>query len=183
MSKNDGERLRDTTDSSRRPRAAQTEGERTRDEAREISDDHRIAAFRQRQYQSVLPIPPQIPGYSMCWLTTENSSDSIAERQQQGYELVSWAEVRGWVHANANVEAQDGEPVRVKEMVLAKISERLRNEYMHIAHHEKPLQSDEGILSAVDNMSEKAKRQGTSVEEEEGIRDIRDQMRKKSPFR
>ena len=183
MSKNE-ERLRDLSDSDRRTRGTPNESERTRDEPRELADDedHRLALFRQRQFQSVLPNPPEMPGYRTIWLTTESPSDSIADRQSIGYQLVTWGEVRGWAHANANVEAQAGEPVRVKEMVLAKISERLWREYMHINHHEKPASQDEAILTGIENMNAQG-RGKTSLVEEEGIKDIRSQMHKASPFR
>ncbi len=180
MSKNE-ERLRNLSDSDRRQRGAPDESERTRDEPRETSDELRIEMFRQRLFQAGLPDPPRIDGYHMCWLSTESKGDSISDRQALGYELVTWSEVRGWGHAKANVEAQDGEPVRINEMVLAKISERLHRAYMHIAHHEKPAQYDEAILTAIENMQAKA-RGKTSIEEEEGIKDIRSQMRKASPF-
>ena len=130
----------------------------------------------------MLPDPPAIPGYRTTWLTTESPSDSIADRQSIGYQLVTWGEVRGWAHASANVGAQEGEPVRVREMVLAKISEGLWREFMHIAHHEKPASQDEAILTAIEDMNAQA-RGKTSLEEEEGIKDIRSQMRKASPFR
>lgn len=182
MSKNETERLRDLSDSSRRPRGAPTESERTRDEERELSDEERIAAFRKRKFQSILPDPPRIPGYHCCWLSTENSADSISDRQQLGYELVTWAEVRGWGHANANTSAQEGEVVRVREMVLAKLAERYHGEYMHINHHERPAQNDESILSVIDDMKSRSKGK-TSITEEEGIEDIRSQMRKASPFK
>jgi hypothetical protein len=182
MSKNE-ERLRDLSDSDRRPRAAPTASERTRDEARETSDDLRIAAFRQRLFQSVLPDPPSIAGYHMCWLSSENPADSIADRQALGYELVTWSEVQGWSHASANVGAQPGEVVRVREMVLAKLSERLHQEYMHIAHHEKPAHQDEAVISAIEAMNASAQRKGSSVKEDEGFEDIRSQMRRPSPFR
>lgn len=182
MSKNETERLRDLSDSSRRTRGTPDESERTRDEARELSDEQRIAEFRQRLYQPVLPKPPQIPGYRTIWLSTESQSDSITDRQTLGYELVTWGEVRGWSHANANVGAQEGEPVRVKEMVLAKLSERLWREYMHIAHHERPAHADEAILTAIENMNAQG-RGKTAVVEEEGIKDIRSQMHKRSPFK
>lgn len=181
MSKNETERLRDLSDSARRTRAALTESERTRDEPRELSDDDRIAAFRQRLFQSILPDPPRIPGYHMCWLSSTSEVDSIADRQTLGYELVTWEEVQGWAHASANVGAQPGEFVRVREMVLAKLSEKLHRAYMHIAHHEKPAQFDEAVLSAIDNMRAQAGGK-TSVQEEEGISDIRSQMRMPSPF-
>ena len=52
-------------------------------ENRELSDDERVAEFRQQYFQSALPDIPKIEGYHVCWLTTENPRDPIHARMRR----------------------------------------------------------------------------------------------------
>ena len=62
---------------SRRDRASE---DREITEDRVMTDDERLDECRQTFFQSALPDLPDIPGYHVCWLTTENPRDPIHGR-------------------------------------------------------------------------------------------------------
>ena len=111
---------------------------------RELSDDERVAEFRQQYFQSALPDLPHIEGYHVCWLTTENPRDPIHSRVRLGYEPIRESDIPGWQHASIKTGEWEG-CIGVNEMVAFKLPMELYEQYMYINHHEQPLAEEEKL--------------------------------------
>lgn len=138
---------------------------------RALSDDERVAEFRQQYFQSALPDIPKIEGYHVCWLTTENPRDPIHKRTHLGYEPIKAHEIPGWDHAAIKTGEWEG-CIGVNEMIAFKIPLDLYEQYMYINHHEQPLEQEEGLSSQLRameaEMNAAAKRGTVSLELEDG---------------
>src|ERR1043166_6282917 len=94
--RNDDSRLgnrANSQSSERQDRAAQ---DRPVTQDRSVSREERLNIFRNAMFQSALPTIPEIPGYKICWLTTANPRDPIAQRQMLGYEPIKAKAVPGF---------------------------------------------------------------------------------------
>ena len=171
------ERLRNLGDKARMPRGASTEEDRSRDEPREISDDLRVEAFRARHFQHVLPDLPEIAGYKTIWVSTENPTD-IQQRQADGYEFVSPADIPGWNFPGATDAGAPG-TVNVREMRAMKLRVGLWNAYMGINHHEKPMDLESAILSRIDQGLQDAGDRG----EPSGVKELREGQKVRNPWK
>ncbi len=137
---------------------------------RELSDDERVAEFRQQFFQSALPDLPKIPGYHVCWLTTENPRDPIHSRIRLGYEPVRQSDMPGWEHSALKSGEWEG-CIGVNEMVAFKLPLELYEQYMRINHHESPLSEEEKLSSQIRAMQEEmqqASRGAAELEMEDG---------------
>jgi hypothetical protein len=178
------ERLRNVRDSSRESRGASlSEEDRSRSEPREISDEQRIAAFRARLFQHVLPDLPEIPGYKTIWLSMNAEQDTIQQRESDGYVPVTLDDVPGWAHPAMETGAAQGH-IRIREMIAYKLPERIWRMYMEINHHERPMDQDQRMLAALTNLpnggaiTDQGAREGVS-----GITEIAANQRVPSPWR
>jgi hypothetical protein len=124
---------------------------------RELSDDERVAEFRQQFFQSALPDIPRIPGYHVCWLTTQNPRDPIHSRIRLGYEPIKVSDIPGWEHSSIKTGEWQG-CIGVNEMLAFKLPLPLYEEYMRINHHEAPLNEEEKLSSAIRTMEAEMKR-------------------------
>lgn len=124
---------------------------------RELSDDERVAEFRQQFFQSALPDIPRIPGYHVCWLTTQNPRDPIHSRVRLGYEPIKVSDIPGWEHASIKTGDWMG-CIGVNEMVAFKLPLPLYEQYMRINHHEAPLGEEEKLSSAIRAMEAEMRR-------------------------
>jgi hypothetical protein len=120
-------------------------------ENREATDATRLAEKLAilRDVNTKLPQPPEIPGFHLCWLTTNNPSDSLEHRFRLGYELVKPSELPGF--ALPSQQSGDGASDRVccNEMVLAKISREQWLVYMKELHHDLPLEQMRSLKESV----------------------------------
>jgi hypothetical protein len=115
---------------------------------RALSDDERVAEFRQQYFQSALPDLPKVPGYHVCWLTTENPRDPIHSRMRLGYEPITESDIPGWEHAAIKTGEWQG-CIGVNEMLAFKLPLELYEQYMYINHHEQPLGEEEKLSAAI----------------------------------
>jgi len=138
---------------------------------RALSDDQRVDEFRQQFFQSALPDIPKIPGYHVCWLTTENPRDPIHSRIRLGYEPIRASDIPGWDHAQLKTGEWVG-CIGVNEMIAFKLPLELYEAYMTINHHEQPLSEEEKLSSQIRameaEMNQAAKRGVVSLELEDG---------------
>jgi hypothetical protein len=151
------ERLKKYDDPARRNRAME---DRRVTEDREITDDDRLEMFRQSFFQHALPDLPKIPGYHVCWLTTQNPRDSIAARIRLGYEPVKPEDVPGWEYATVKTGEYAG-CIGVNEMLAFKLPQSLYLKYMSEAHHNAPAQEEER-LADTSKFIEEARKAGVS---------------------
>jgi hypothetical protein len=114
-----------------------------------LSAADRRRMLRQDWVQEVLPTPPVIPGYHLCWLSTTNSTDPIYKRIQRGYVPVKSDEVPMF---GAQFKAVGGEfdgCISCNEMLLFKIPHEVYEDLMVIHHHELPSEQEEAIYERV----------------------------------
>lgn len=141
-------------------RLVRTRGDRSR-ATRDVADDlrenrdatalsvqERRRMLRDSLAQTVLPTPPKIPGFHLCWLSTTNSTDPIYKRVQLGYELVRQSEVAGFEQFKVTGGEFDG-CVACNEMVLSKLPDALYQDLMTIFHHDMPLEQEQAIKERV----------------------------------
>lgn len=144
-------------------------------ENREVSDAERLEMFRMQMYQSALPDLPNIPGYHVCWLTTENSKDPIFRRQQMGYEPVMGSDVPGLEYATIKTGEYAG-MIGVNEMLAFKLPEHLYQMYMREAHYDAPMAEQEKIAANMDLMKGNAAAQSSQLYEDEGFEEVRQKV-------
>src|SRR5579859_2617087 len=114
--------------------------DRSTTEDREKTDKVRISERQAmlRATDTLLPTPPDMPGYHLIWLTTANNKDTVENRQRFGYELVKRAELPNFaLNSQKSGEITD-DRIMINEMVLAKIREDLWKEDMTYLHHTQP---------------------------------------------
>jgi hypothetical protein len=98
MSTNDkfcDDRLKNDAGASARGSRDNADVDRVQQDGSTLSATERRRLLRQEWVQEILPTPPGIPGFHMCWLSTTNSTDPIHKRLQVGYQPVKITEVPG----------------------------------------------------------------------------------------
>ncbi len=140
-------------------------------ETRGLSKSDRIARFRTEMYNNVLPTLPDIPGFHVCWLSTTNSSDSVQRRESQGYERIRPDEMPGFEHITLNSGPSAGY-IGLNEMVAAKLPLDMWEEYMHISHHERPLDQEEKLRDTVRFIQQAAQEGGAQVYLGDGTQEL-----------
>jgi hypothetical protein len=128
---------------------------------RTLTDDERLDEFRRSFYQSVLPDIPDIPGYHVCWLTTNNPRDSIPGRIRLGYSPIKASDVPGWEYASLKTGEYAG-CIGVNEMIAFKLPTHLYEAYMYEAHHAQPMMEERKLASVIDVIREEAARAAKS---------------------
>lgn len=168
------DRLKKELDAGRTPRA-QTDRlaqERVVAENRELTEDDRLALFRNSLFNDALPDLPPIDGYHVCWLTTDNPRDPIHRRLQLGYELIKAAEVPGFAYASIKTGDYEGF-IGVNEMIAAKLPMTLYLAFMNEVHHSAPARDDARLTDLVDQARDDAERVGAKLVEGDGLKDLR----------
>lgn len=165
------ERLaRDTSYEVRQERES-TERELTQEH--ELTDSQRLDALRMEYFQQSLPNLPKIPGFHVCWLSTQSSRDPIYGRIRLGYEPIRLEEVPGFEHASLKTGEYSG-CVGVNEMVAFKLPDRLYKQYMTELHHTEPARQEEmlGEAARVAQESAKGVNKNTRFDVEEGTAEL-----------
>ena len=145
--------------------------DRATTENRAISDDERVAMFRQQFYQSSLPDLPKIPGWHLCWLTTTNPRDSIQTRIRLGYEPVKPEDVPGWEYATLKTGDWTG-LIGVNEMLAFKLPISLYEKYMREAHHDAPMREEEKLSDTAEFLEQQARASKSRIDMGDGTREI-----------
>lgn len=123
--------------------------DRVQQDGTALSAEERRRMLRQEWVQEVLPTPPAIPGFHMCWVSTTNSTDPIYKRIQHGYQPVKAAEMPGF---GGQFTVQGGEfdgCIACNEMLLFKIPVEVYNDLMTIYHHDLPAEQEQSIKERV----------------------------------
>ena len=125
---------------------------------REVTDAERVDMLRRTFFQFALPDIPPIPGYHVCWLTTQNSRDPIHGRLRLGYQLIKAEEVPGFEHLGMKGGDYPG-VLSVNEMVAAKLPNHLYQAFMEEVHHNQPMREAEAIYNNALQVGEEAAQQ------------------------
>jgi hypothetical protein len=136
-------RLKKNVSSGRESRASE-DSSREAPEDSLVSKEERRRMFRSEWLQEALPKPPPIPGYHLCWLSSNNQYDPIHKRMRLGYEPVKADELKGFEHMKVKAGEHVGF-VACNEMLLYKLPEELYQELMVEMHHNAPLEEQEKI--------------------------------------
>lgn len=142
-------------------------------EDRQLSDDDRLEMFRAQLFNDALPDLPDVPGYHMCWLTTQNPRDPIHRRMQLGYEPVRPEEVPGMEYASIKTGEWAGF-IGVNEMLAFKLPLSLYEKFMQEAHHDAPMREENKLAEVAEMMREQAERAGSSMYEGDGMSEMRE---------
>ena len=162
------ERLKKSVGESRDSRAMK---DRAVTENRALSDDDRVAMFRQQFFQSSLPDLPKLPGWHTCWLTTTNPRDSIQMRIRLGYEPVKPEDVPGWEYATLKTGEWAGF-IGVNEMLAFKLPISLYERYMKEAHHDAPLREEEKLTDTAEFLEQQARASKSKLTMGDGMTEI-----------
>ncbi len=119
--------------------------------------------------QTALPQPPALPGWHLCWLTTQSKYDTMQARSRLGYEPVRRSEMQGFDPSNGTQLVGHEGFITCNEMVLCKVPEQRYQQLMHYYHHQKPLEEETGIIRNAKNVTDK---QGKQVVSTDGDGDI-----------
>jgi hypothetical protein len=131
-----------------------------------LSAAERRKLMRREWVQEVLPTPPEIPGFHLCWVSTTNSTDPVHKRMQLGYQPVKVTEVPGFEQYRIADGGQFDGCVACNEMLLFKIPLDVYQDIMSIYHYDMPLEQEQSIFEQVASKSERdsSNRQLNSVE-------------------
>jgi len=137
------DRLKKNVTAGRETRAQDDLGRAAPEENFALSEERR-KMFRSEWLQEALPTPPEIPGYHLCWLSSNNQYDPIHKRMRLGYEPVKADELPGFEHLKVKAGEHVGF-VACNEMLLYKLPQEIYQELMLELHHKAPLDEQEKI--------------------------------------
>lgn len=162
------ERLKKSADDGRAERSS-ADMERTDKDGTVFAESERRSNFRDEWTANALPTPPELPGYHLVWLSTNNNYDPIHKRMRMGYEPVKAEEVVGFDAYKMRSGEFEGF-VACNEMLLFKLPQELYQEMMQYFHHEKPLEEEE-MLKQNDALRDAQARE-VATPEDDGFRQL-----------
>lgn len=142
------ERLKKSAGSDSRSSRDNADVSRVQEDGLALSAAERRRMLRQDWVQEVLPTPPEISGFHLCWLSTTNSTDPIHKRMQLGYQPVKITEVPGFEQYKIDGGQFDG-CVACNEMLLFKVPMQVYQDLMTIYHHDIPLEQEQAIRDRI----------------------------------
>lgn len=161
------ERLKKSAGEAVRGDRADADVERTSKDGTMFTSEERRRMLRSEATNNVLPTPPAIEGFHLCWLSTTNSTDPIYKRQQIGYVAVKPSEVRGFETYAVSGGQYDG-CVMCNEMVLFKIPNEVYMDIMGLYHHDMPLEEESMLRERVQQGMDEEDRDGNQLGHVEG---------------
>lgn len=137
-----------------------------RSDLSELLDDADFEALVRNQFeQTALPTPPAMPGWHLCWLTTNSQYDSLQKRHRIGYRPVRRAELPGFQpQGGQQVAGEFADYVTCNEMVLHKIPEKYYQMMMSYFHHKRPLEDVQSLTRKI--------RDGNEAEQDSAGKDL-----------
>lgn len=156
------------------------DADRVQQDGTALSTAERRRMLRQEWVQEVLPSPPPIPGFHMCWVSTTNSTDPIHKRIQLGYIPVKASELPGFDQYKIDGGQYDG-CVACNEMLLFKLPEEIYQDIMTIYHHDIPLEQEQSIKDRVMSGMNEVDSNGRNLGTVEGDFNTLGQSRTRTP--
>ena len=133
-----------------------------------LSAEERRAQLRQDWVQEILPTPPKINGFHVCWLSTTSSMDPIYKRIQRGYMPVTTAEFSALGGSSVVKDGEFKGCIVCNEMLLFKIEEQTYQDLMAIYHYDMPQEQERGIFEKVSAGTGNVDSNGKSLDLVEG---------------
>jgi hypothetical protein len=137
------DRIKKNLSAGRETRASQ-DASRAAPEEGFVSSQERRKMFRSEWLQEALPSPPPIPGFHLCWLSSNNQYDPIHKRVRLGYQPVKADELPGFDTYKVKAGEHVGF-VACNEMLLYKLPEDIYQEMMLELHYHAPMEEQEKI--------------------------------------
>lgn len=151
----------DVADEQRLPRGTDLDASDIRATPAMLSDFERML---EDEFEDVaLPSPPPLPGWHLCWLTTNSQYDTMQKRARLGYEPVQQSELPNFVINNG---ATDG-LIRCNEMLLCKIDADRYQVLMTHFHHKRPLEDEASAFRKMKDVADTRDNGGNSVVRDE----------------
>ncbi len=125
----------------------------TSDQRDEMTDDDRLMLLASNALETIMPNLPDIPGYSLCWVSTSHPSDTPATRMALGWQFVTKDDMPQY----ENLCVKAGEfvgTISCREMVLMKLRNGLRVRYLTHLHHTRPQDEEDALSSKVHEMTD-----------------------------
>jgi len=135
-------RLKRSPGASRENRNAQDDNRAAPEENFPLTKERR--RFRHEFQHVVLPTIPDIPGYHLCWLASNNQYDPLHRRFQMGYQPVQASEIPGYDMYRVK-EGENTGHIMCNEMLLCKMPMDVYQDIMLENHHYQPLDEAEKI--------------------------------------
>jgi hypothetical protein len=133
------------TDASRASRSATEDSDREGRAILEMTQEERSQFLRDEFTSSSLPSVPELPGYHLCWLSTNNQYDTIMRRVRLGYRMVRSTELPpGYSSLSIKTGEHEG-GIATNEMVLFKIPTDVYQALMKTFHHDMPAEEQEKL--------------------------------------
>jgi hypothetical protein len=148
MSRTEDDRLKQELGASRRTREIE---DRPVTENRVVSEDDRLEMFRAQLFNDALPDLPDVPGYEPV------KPEEIPGMQYASVKTGEWA---GFIGVN--------------EMLAFKLPMSLYQRYMKEAHHDAPLREENKLAETAQMIKEQLKSMGSTIEEGDGMSDLRE---------
>jgi hypothetical protein len=145
MDMNDDARLKKNSGASTRSDRSDADANRTGMDGTALTAEERRMALRKNWVQEVLPTPPPMKGYHVCWLSTTNTTDPIYRRVERGYQPVKASEIPGFGGQYSSKDSQYEGCISCNEMLLFKIPLETYNDLMTIYHHDIPIEQEGAI--------------------------------------
>lgn len=164
-------RLKKNLDAGGRESRASLDSSREAPEDLLASSVERKRAWKDEWTQSALPSVPEIKGWHLCWLSTQNSYDSIDKRMRLGYVAVKADEVQG-MDSNKLKSGEHVGFISCNEMVLYKIPLSMYQEVMAHFHHEAPLDEADKIRRQAEQLGRDRNGRQLGQVEGEGMANI-----------
>lgn len=137
------DRIKKNLSAGRETRASQDASRAAPEEGFAFSQERR-KMFRTEWLQEALPSPPPIPGFHLCWLSSNNQYDPIHKRMRLGYQPVKADELPGFDTYKVKAGEHVGF-VACNEMLLYKLPEDVYQEMMLELHYHAPMEEQEKI--------------------------------------
>jgi hypothetical protein len=160
------DRLKKNLNTGRENRAIE-DSPRAAPEDKMVSSEERRRAFRSEWLQEALPTPPEIPGFHLCWLSSNNQYDPIHKRMRLGYEPVKADELPGFEHLAVKAGEHVGF-VACNEMLLYKLPMDIYQELMMEMHHNAPQDEQDKIQVQQEQLLDQRDSNGKSLVQIEG---------------
>lgn len=168
------QRFHKSPDLAGRGSRAQEDASRASDEGTVLSTEQQRNLIRNEFLQEALPRVPEIPGYHLCWLSTNNSYDPIHKRMRLGYEPVDVREMAGYESMRMNSGEFEG-CVSCNEMLLFKIPLPRYHAIMNEFHHHMPLEEEQALKQQLvrdTDVDSKGKKLGQITEDSDGFEQL-----------
>lgn len=132
------------------------------DKREEMTDDERMMLAVSDSLNSVLPTVAQIPGHSLCWVSTTHPTDTPTRRMAIGWQFVTKADMPEF----ENLCTKAGEfvgTISCREMILMKLRDALRLRMLTHFHHDMPNDAEQALATQIDALKQSAEKHGMKI--------------------